>query len=143
MSDILKLCDLHVQLFREYLASRELRGVPEGYLIDLLLKENKLILKWNEVLRVYAGVLSRITSEDFVRVLNQLGEVVENLRNRKIQMLVLSYLGRRGIIAVPRVLWGREDQVIQKVRELRKLVEEVRSRRELVVEVVNKSSRTI
>ncbi len=144
VSDILKLCDLHVQLFREYLASRELRGVPEGHPLDLLLKENELILKWGEMLGLYASALLRATSEDFMKMFNQFVEAIENLRNlrlhyRKIQMLIFPYLERRGIIAVPRVLWGREDQVIQKVRELRMLIEEFRGGRELVDKIVGKA----
>lgn len=144
VSDILKLCDLHVQLFREYLASRELRGVPEGHPLDLLLKENELILKWGEMLGLYANALLRATSEDFMKMFNQFVEAIENLRNlrlhyRKIQMLIFPYLERRGIIAVPRVLWGREDQVIQKVRELRMLIEEFRGGRELVDKIVGKA----
>ncbi|MEM0244414.1 MAG: DUF438 domain-containing protein [Zestosphaera sp.] len=144
VDDILKLCDLHVQLFREYLISRELKGVPEGHPLDLLLRENELILKWSELLGVYAGATLKTTGEDLVRILNQLAGVVENLRNlrlhyRKIQMLVFPYLEKRGIIAVPRVLWGREDQVLQKVRELKKLVEEARVKSELVSEVASKA----
>ncbi|MEM1664572.1 MAG: DUF438 domain-containing protein [Zestosphaera sp.] len=144
VDDILKLCDLHVQLFREYLISRELRGVPEGHPLDLLLRENELILKWSELLGVYAGATLKTTGEDLVRILNQLAGVVENLRNlrlhyRKIQMLVFPYLEKRGIIAVPRVLWGREDQVLQKVRELKKLVEEARVKSEIVSEVASKA----
>ncbi|MEM1900493.1 MAG: DUF438 domain-containing protein [Zestosphaera sp.] len=144
VDDILKLCDLHVQLFREYLISRELRGVPEGHPLDLLLRENELILKWSELLGVYAGATLKTTGEDLARILNQLAGVVENLRNlrlhyRKIQMLVFPYLEKRGIIAVPRVLWGREDQVLQKVRELKKLVEEARVKSEIVSEVASKA----
>ncbi|MEM0086447.1 MAG: DUF438 domain-containing protein [Zestosphaera sp.] len=144
VDDILKLCDLHVQLFREYLISRELKGVPEGHPLDLLLRENELILKWSELLGVYAGATLKTTGEDLVRILNQLAGVVENLRNlrlhyRKIQMLVFPYLEKRGIIAVPRVLWGREDQVLQKVRELKKLVEEARVKSEIVSEVASKA----
>jgi len=37
-------------------------------------------------------------------------------------MLLFPYLERRGRIAVPRVLWGREDQVIVKLRRLRRLI---------------------
>ena len=33
-------------------------------------------------------------------------------------MLIFPYLERRGIVAVPRVLWGREDQAMVKLREI-------------------------
>lgn len=145
VSEILKLCDLHVQLFREYLTSRELRGVPEGHPLDLLLKENELILRLGEALGVYAGALLRSDDEGSGGLFEQLMKVVDDLRNirlhhRKIQMLIFPYLERRGIVAVPRVLWGREDQVIRKLRELRVLAEESRHKSELIKEVASKAS---
>jgi len=48
-------------------------------------------------------------------------------------------LERRGIVAVPRVLWGREDQVIQKIRELRALAEKVQGDEKLIKEVASKA----
>jgi len=127
IGDILKLCDLHVQLFREYLASRELSGIPRGHPLDLLLRENEVILKLSEVLGLYAQSvlgLPRVESETF----EQLRKVLRDLRSirlhyRKIQMLIFPYLERRGIVAVPRVLWGREDQVLVKIREAIQLAE--------------------
>ena len=56
-----------------------------------------------------------------------ISDVVADLRRsrlhyRKIQMLIFPYLERRGITAVPRVLWGREDQAMVKLRELSALI---------------------
>ncbi|MCX8183575.1 MAG: DUF438 domain-containing protein, partial [Crenarchaeota archaeon] len=45
VEEMLKLCDLHVALFREYLQPRELKGVPNGHPLDALIKENDWILK--------------------------------------------------------------------------------------------------
>jgi len=128
INDILKLCDLHVELFREYLASRELSNVPKGHPLDLLLKENEWILKQAEALGLYSSLLLRMQSvEDALKQLSTVASLSTQLRAlrmhyRKIQMIVFPYLERRGIVAVPRVLWGREDQVIVK---LRKLFEEI------------------
>jgi len=33
-------------------------------------------------------------------------------------MVLFLYLERRGIYAIPRVLWGREDQALKKIREI-------------------------
>ena len=38
-------------------------------------------------------------------------------------MFIFPYLERKGITGVPRVLWGREDQAMVKLRELSALVE--------------------
>jgi len=132
VSEILKLCDLHVELFREALESRELEGVPRGHPLDLLVRENEQILKMSEALSLYANALARSESrEEAEKHLEALKRVVGDLKRirihyRKIQMGIFPYFERRGIIAVPRVLWGREDQVIVKLRKLAKMLEEAR-----------------
>ncbi len=142
--EILKLCDLHVELFREYLQARELSGVPKGHPLDQLLKENEYILRLGEALSLYASALMRAKNED--EALNHieglkktLGELKRTrVHYRKIQMGIFPYLERRGIIAVPRVLWGREDQLLVKVMEFytyissRKPLELVKEKNRLV-----------
>jgi len=128
VNEILKLCDLHVALFRDYLQSREIKDLPSGHPLDLLIRENEYILKQAEVLTLYASAILRAQSiEEIKNYLNAFSVVLQELRKirihyRKVQMLIFPYLERRGIIAVPRVLWGREDQVILKLRELSSLL---------------------
>ncbi|MCC6055345.1 MAG: DUF438 domain-containing protein, partial [Desulfurococcaceae archaeon] len=63
IDDILKLCDLHVELFREFLKSRELNGVPKGHPVDLFMKENEWVLKQAEALALYASALASAAGE--------------------------------------------------------------------------------
>ncbi|MEM2307640.1 MAG: DUF438 domain-containing protein [Sulfolobales archaeon] len=129
ITDILKLCDLHVELFREFLQTRELGNVPIGHLVYFLIKENELLLKKSEILEMLSMVLSgSVERGEAVKYLSELAAVLRELRKvkyhyRKIQMLLFPYLERRGIVAVPRVLWGREDQVVVKLRELEEVVD--------------------
>ena len=122
--DILKLCDLHVELFREYLQSRELEGIPRGHPLEILLRENEYILKQGEALGLYANALRNTrTREQALTHINTLKKILSDLKRirihyRKVQMGLFPYLERRGIIAVPRVLWGREDQLLVKIRDL-------------------------
>lgn len=145
IADILKLCDLHVEMFREFLKSRELKGVPKSHPIDLLMKENEFILKQAELLRISIKALlsSKNTKENrkhletIKRILDELKKV--KMHYRKIQMLIFPYLERRGITAVPRVLWGREDQVIVKIREAYELLNKaISGNREYVEALANK-----
>jgi DUF438 domain-containing protein len=127
IQEILRMCDLHVALFRDYLVGRELKGVPEGHPLDLLLRENELILKWAEQLGVVANALANAGDEEMPPLLQQLKALLSNLRAvrthyRKVQMLLFPYLERRGIVAVPRVFWGREDQALLRLRTLMKMV---------------------
>lgn len=124
INEILRLCDLHVELFREFLESKELGDVPKGHPLYLLMRENDLILKNAEALSLYANTIldakspSDIKSsiDSLKKVLIELGKI--RIHYRKIQMLIFPYLERRGIDAVPRVLWGREDRVITMIRDL-------------------------
>lgn len=131
IDEILKLCDLHVALFREFLKSRVLKGIPRGHPVDLFMRENEFILKWAEALGLYSKMLQEKV-EDVKEVLELIKEVLGEVKRiklhyRKIQMLLFPYFERRGIIAVPRVLWGREDQIIVKLRKLSKILVEALS----------------
>ncbi len=129
VTEILKLCDLHVELFRDFIAAREVKDVPESHPLDLLMRENDWIVKRAEVLGLYATSLQTTSPETSTSILSSIRFILAELRKirlhyRKIQMLIFPYLERRGIIAVPRVMWGREDQVIVQLRQLHSKVED-------------------
>ncbi|MEM1983857.1 MAG: DUF438 domain-containing protein [Candidatus Korarchaeum sp.] len=143
--DILSLCDLHVALFRENLAARELKGIPKGHPVDLLMRENEVIVRLAEALSVYAQSLTKAEGEEGKNFLESMESLVKELKRvrlhyRKNQMLIFPYLERRGITAVPRVLWDREDQVISKIRELEGLMDGAKDgREERLAEIYSKS----
>ncbi len=123
--DILKACDIHVDMFREYLAAQELEGVPEGHPLDLLIRENIEIMKTAEALSLYSSAIRN--AENIAEKKRYLGialGILVNLKDmirkhyRKNQMLLFPYLEKRGIDVVPRVLWGREDQVLVETRKI-------------------------
>ena len=123
--DILKVCDIHVDLFREHLATQELEGVPEGHPLDLLIRENIEIMKTAEALSLYSSAIKNADNiAEKKRYLDIALDILANLKNmirghyRKNQMLLFPYLEKRGIDAVPRVLWGREDQVLVEIRKI-------------------------
>ncbi len=147
IEEILKLCDLHVALFREHLQPRELKGVPKGHPLDAFLKENDWIIKQSETIGIYASILLKAESEEqakesLAKLKTALSELLRiRIHYRKIQMLLFPYLERRGISAVPRVLWGREDQVRIKLRQLLELMQKADKTldRALINEVVEKT----
>lgn len=147
IEEILKLCDLHVALFREHLQPRELKGVPKGHPLDAFLKENDWIIKQAETIGIYASILLKAESEEqakesLAKLKTALSELLRiRIHYRKIQMLLFPYLERRGISAVPRVLWGREDQVRIKLRQLLELMQKADKTldRALINEVVEKT----
>jgi DUF438 domain-containing protein len=147
VNEVLKLCDLHVELFREALQSRELKNVPKGHPLDLLMKENEWVLKQAESIGLYASALLRAEDDEQTRnYLASLKKIAFEMRKarlhyRKIQMLLFPYLERRGIVAVPRVLWGREDQTMVKLRQLSELLQKIENdtNKNLVNDIANKA----
>jgi len=129
IDEILKLCDLHVALFRDYLVGRELSNVPAGHPLDILIKENEEIFKLAEALGMYVTGVSVEANpsklgELYVKALDLTEKLyrASRIHYQKLQMIVFPYLERLGIYAVPRVLWGREREVIDNVRKLRELI---------------------
>ncbi|MEM4913355.1 MAG: DUF438 domain-containing protein, partial [Desulfurococcaceae archaeon] len=135
VEEILHLCDLHVELFREALQSRELLGLEKGHPLELLMRENEWILRRAELLGLYTEIAGTAASDE--GILEVYGEVVKllldlkkiRLHYRKIQMLIFPYLERMGVIPIPRVMWGREDSVIVKLRSLIQETEKALSER--------------
>lgn len=144
ISEIFKLCDLHVELLKDALRSNELKDVPDGHPLNLLSKENMYITKFVKTMNIYMELLNK-DSLDAVNYLKAINNVVFELKKfrlhyRKIQMLIFPYLERRGITAIPRVLWSKEDQVIIKLRELSMLIEKGLSNpKEFINNIVEKA----
>lgn len=123
--EIVNMCDIHVELFRERLMQgTPLRELPEGHPLHTLLKENEEIIKDSEKLSLYArGAITTTSKERRAQYLNALIRLAEEMLGirrhfMKIQMLLFPYLERRGLTAVPRVLWTKQDQVIHKIKLL-------------------------
>ena len=108
MEEIIRLCDLHVAFFGDALAPGELRGVPRGHPLDMLMRENEELLKRAEALALLLAALA----EDGVE-LHKAVEAAHSLYRlarihyQKLQMTLFPYLEQFDIVAVPRILWAR------------------------------------
>ncbi|NJE75743.1 DUF438 domain-containing protein [Thermococcus sp. ES12] len=130
--DIAKMCDLHVELFREAVAGTEEleeRDLPDGHPLKTLYLENKEILKDAEMLNLYARTLAT-TKDERMReeILGVLEEIVNNLRkvgfthyNRE-EMLTFPYIERRGLTAIATVLWTKHDEIRFMIKRLAELL---------------------
>lgn len=130
--DIAKMCDLHVELFREAVAGTEEleeKDLPDGHPLKTLYLENKEIMKDSEMLNLYARTLAT-TKDERMReeILGVLEEIVGNLRkvgfthyNRE-EMLTFPYIERRGLTAIATVLWTKHDEIRFMVKRLAELL---------------------
>ncbi len=126
--DIAKMCDLHVELFREAVKGTdelEEKNLPDGHPLKTLYQENKEIMKDAEMLNLYARTLAT-TKDGRMReeILGVLEEIVNDLRkvgfthyNRE-EMLTFPYIERRGLTAIATVLWTKHDEIRFMIRYL-------------------------
>lgn len=130
--DIAKMCDLHVELFREAVAGTEEleeKELPEGHPLWIRYMENKEILKGAEMLNLYARTLATTRDERMrEEILGVLEEIVGNLRKvgfthyNRDEMLTFPYIERRGLTAIATVLWTKHDEIRFMIKHLQGLL---------------------
>lgn len=111
--EIALLCNAHVELFKEKLVgNKELLKIPEGHPLNTLLKETQEFLGDIEELSMYLNMLK--TKGITIEIINSVREILVKILGIKkhfmrIQLLIFPYLERKGLTAIPRVLWSRQD----------------------------------
>jgi len=125
--EIAKMCDIHVELFRETVSGtseEEEQGLPRGHPLAVLYRENKEIIKDAELLGLYSASLATAESE---KTRAALLDVVDDIAGRILkigfthynreEMLLFPYIERLGISAVPTVLWTKHDEIRIKMKQ--------------------------
>ncbi|WP_297505309.1 DUF438 domain-containing protein [Thermococcus sp.] len=130
--DIAKMCDLHVELFREAVAGTEEleeKDLPDGHPLKIRYLENKEIMKDAEMLNLYARTLATTKDERMRKeILGVLEEIVGNLRKvgfthyNRDEMLTFPYIERRGLTAIATVLWTKHDEIRFMIKRLAELL---------------------
>ncbi|MCD6474341.1 MAG: DUF438 domain-containing protein [Thermoplasmata archaeon] len=118
VEEIARMCDLHVELFREAVAGKA--GVlPEGHPLHTLYKENEEITKDAEKLALYAKAMDIEKMKELAKELRKIGFTHYDRE----ETLIFPYLERRGITAMPSTLWRKHDEIRIKLRQLLQFIE--------------------
>jgi len=118
IEEIARMCDLHVELFREDVENKE-EKLPEGHPLHTLYKENEEITKDAEKLALYAKALDMEKMKEIAKELRKIGFTHYDRE----ETLIFPYLERRGITAVPSTLWRKHDEIRIKLRQLLQFIE--------------------
>ncbi len=128
--EIAKMCDIHVELFRQAISGGlDLSLIPAGHPLHTLYLENDQITRDAELLSLYANSLASLEEEgkrqemliSLRDLANELKEIGQTHYARE-EMLLFPYLERRGITAVPTVLWTKHDENRYAIRGLARLL---------------------
>ncbi len=130
-TEIARLCDIHVQIFKESVAGAgRFENLPEGHPVKTLFEENTQIIRDAEVLNLYANSLRNARDEKMRKnILDNLRMIAKSIArigpthyNRE-ELIIFPYLERRGLTAVPTVLWKKHDEIRGKIKKFLKTLE--------------------
>lgn len=116
--EIAKMCDIHVELFRDAVSDsvKNLENLPDGHPLKTLILENIEIVKDAELASLISASikagndLKKDLLDKLVQILEDLSSIGKTHYSRE-EMLIFPYLERRGITAVPTVLWTKHDEI--------------------------------
>ena len=119
--EIRRLCDLHVAAFREVLEQRPAPQALPGHPVHTFRRENQMVL---ELAREYRELVAEMATVSGTLP----GPLVERWRERherlaaldahyrRKEYLVFPFLERAGITAPPKVMWGVDDEIRERLK---------------------------
>lgn len=131
--EIIKYCDLHSAALRGFIDEEEKVVIPEGHPVDTFKKENLLVNRRIEKLRIIESSLKSLKDEDASAQLAEVRSILIDLTDidkhyyRK-ENLLFPFLEKYQITGPPKVMWAKDDEVrgflktsIQSISEVEKI----------------------
>ena len=128
-TEIQRLCDVHVGVFKDALDKKEELDIPIGHPLHTYKLENDAISEVaNQVDSLVQKLVKEPSSETFNKLkdnfassIGQLSEIDKHYQRKEHQLF--PYLEKRGITAPPQVMWGLHDEIRGHLKEIRMAVD--------------------
>jgi PAS domain S-box-containing protein len=117
--EIRRLCDVHLAVFREQLEGQKIE-VPMGHAIGILMGEHKILLELQEKLNSIAAEQSPDLAKLKQIAMDFLDAEKHYLREENVLFPVLE---KHGITEPPAIMWMEHNQLREKKKALRDLIE--------------------
>ena len=128
--EVKRLCDVHVQVFKESLEGQPLPSAIPGHPLHTLTEENRALEK---ILTEFKGLLGRVAPADggvsleklqgeIKSALEELAEVEKHYLKKENQLFPL--LESKGVSGPSKVMWAIHDDIRMMMREFRGLLVE-------------------
>jgi DUF438 domain-containing protein len=128
--EVKRLCDVHVQVFKESLESKPLPSAIPGHPLRTLMDENKalegILAEWRELLGQISaadgGASLKKMKEGLLNCWKKLAEVEKHYLKKENQLFPL--LERKGVSGPSKVMWAIHDDIRAQLREFLQLLGE-------------------
>ncbi len=126
--EVKRLCDVHVQVFKESLEGQPLLSATPGHPLQTLTEENRALEK---ILAKFKGLLERVApaeggislkklKSELTSVLEELAQVEKHYLKKENQLFPV--LESKGISGPSKVMWAIHDDIRMMIREFRGLL---------------------
>jgi len=124
VEEILGMCDLHSQVTREVLVQLAPAPLPPGHPVDTMRRENEAL---RESMARLQGAMNRVLETadegdvsapllEWRQALNELQDVDKHYQRK--EHLFFTCLERHGITGPSKVMWGKDDQIRELLKDL-------------------------
>lgn len=120
VSEVQRLCDVHVGAFREALEQHEDVQVPPGHPVHTYMEGNKRITELANRLGELASAPSQEELIQAAQVVDQLGGIENHYQRKENQ--VFAVLERHGVTGPSQVMWGVHDEIRGRLETVRQAV---------------------
>lgn len=124
VEEIQSMCDLHSQVTREVLVQLAPAPLPAGHPVDTMRRENEAL---RESMARLQGAMNRVLETaddgdvsaallDWRQALNELQDVDKHYQRK--EHLLFTCLERHGITGPSKVMWGKDDEIRELLKDL-------------------------
>ncbi|NLL15235.1 MAG: DUF438 domain-containing protein [Fibrobacter sp.] len=144
--EVKRLCDVHVQVFKESLEEKDAPAVPEGHPVHTFMLENRTSEEIMNKIGHICSSLSQDASDDFGNFTQELQELVSSLMKIDIHYLrkenqLFPYLEKIDISGPTQVMWALDDDIR---KMLKKSASDLSNRdKKAFIESINEAIQTI
>jgi len=120
--EVLKFCDLHTQALEGHIDQTGASEIPPGHPVDVFIHENRELQKvigacetlYKEIEKVGSD---RETGEILIKLRQQFNNLMDvDKHYQRKENLLFPFLENIGITGPPKVMWGKHDEVREKLR---------------------------
>ena len=122
VSEVQRLCDVHVGAFRQALDAHDEIAAPAGHPVDTYVAANRIITEQANQLGAAARQADEPALERATAILDRLGGVDNHYQRKENQLFPL--LERHGVTGPSQVMWGVHNQIRAALKQTREAVEQ-------------------
>ncbi len=124
VGEIQSMCDLHSQVTRDVLVQLEPASVPPGHPADTLRRENvalrdplgRMQTAMNRILEIADDQDAEASVLEWRQALNDLHDIDKHYQRK--EHLFFTYLERHGVSGPSKVMWGKDDEIRELLKDL-------------------------